>query len=104
MGEDRTLLPSGYELYFQMFNSIDYCVIMFYIGVVLSYFAVRFLLYTTVTSDCLQGMFSMCNCCLRISHVFVGFEGFVYKGLGARLVASFGGPGARLWRHPGSLY
>ena len=36
---------------------------------------------------------------------FVFFsEGFVYKGLGARLVASFGGRGARLWRHPGSLY
>ena len=45
-------MPSGYELYFQMLNSIDYCVIMFYIGVVSSYFAVRFLLYTTVTSDC----------------------------------------------------
>ena len=30
--------------------------------------------------------------------------GFVYTGLGARSVASFGGRGARLWRHPGSGY
>ena len=34
----------------------------------------------------------------------IGYCGvFVYKGLRARWEACFGGRGARLWRHPGSI-
>ena len=36
--------------------------------------------------------------------LFILGGGFVYVGLGARLVASLEGRGARLWRHPGSGY
>ena len=35
---------------------------------------------------------------------FIFLWDFVYTGLGARSVASLGGRGARLWRHPGSVY
>ena len=39
-----------------------------------------------------------------MSPKFLIVGGFVYTGLGARSVASLGGRGARLWRHPGSGY
>ena len=41
-----------------------------------------------------------CICVMLLQYIacILLVEGFVYKGLGARWVASFGGRGARLWR------
>ena len=39
-----------------------------------------------------------------VSKFFILFWVLVCTGLGARSVASLGGRGARLWRHPGSGY
>ena len=50
-------MPSGSELYFELLRRVDYYVVPFYYGVVLSYFVCRFLLYTAVTSNCLQHVF-----------------------------------------------
>ena len=43
-------------------NSIDYDVVQFYYGVVLSYFACRFLIYAVVVGDCVATRCIVYNC------------------------------------------